>query len=86
MIPLLALSIPGDVVTAVLLGALMVHGLTPGPLLFQNHIHEVYGIYTSLAFCSVTLLVLGLLAFKAFSFLMSFPRYFIFPAVVVFHA
>ena len=38
MIPLLALGVPGDVITGVMLGAFMIHGLTPGPLLFQNNL------------------------------------------------
>ncbi len=68
MIPLLALSIPGDLVTAVLLGALMIHGLTPGPLLFQTHMDVVYGIYMTLALSSIVLLFIGLLSFKFFGF------------------
>ena len=42
MIPLLALGIPGDVITAVILGAFMVHGLRPGPMLFQQNIDLIY--------------------------------------------
>ena len=38
LIPLLALGIPGDVITAIILGAFMVHGLRPGPLLFQENL------------------------------------------------
>lgn len=83
MIPLLALSIPGDLVTAVLLGALMIHGLTPGPLLFQTHMDVVYGIYMTLALSSIVLLFIGLLSFKFFGFLTKMPRYVIFPIVVV---
>src|SRR5699024_11547250 len=37
LVPLLTLGIPGDVITAVLLGALMIQGLTPGPMLFVNN-------------------------------------------------
>jgi putative tricarboxylic transport membrane protein len=39
LIPLLALGIPGDVITAIILGAFMIHGLQPGPLMFVRLIH-----------------------------------------------
>src|SRR5699024_1324581 len=48
LIPLLTLGIPGDVITAVMLGALMIQGLTPGPMLFTNNGDIVYGIFFSL--------------------------------------
>lgn len=48
LIPLLALGIPGDPVTAILLGALMIKGLQPGPLLFEESPVVVKGIYLSL--------------------------------------
>lgn len=44
LIPLLTLGVPGDTVTAVLLGALMIQGLTPGPMLLTEH-------YDLVAFC-----------------------------------
>ena len=44
--PLLALGLPGDVVTAVLMGGLMIQGLAPGPLLFQDHPEVVVGLFT----------------------------------------
>ncbi|MCL2000942.1 MAG: tripartite tricarboxylate transporter permease, partial [Planctomycetes bacterium] len=47
MIPMLALGIPGDVVTAALIGGLLLHGLQPGPLLFVEHPQFVYGVYLS---------------------------------------
>ena len=47
MIPMLALGIPGDIVTAALIGGLMLHGLQPGPLLFVDNPAFVNGIYIS---------------------------------------
>ena len=44
LIPLLTLGIPGDTVTAIILGGLMLHGIVPGPLLFQNNGELVYGL------------------------------------------
>ena len=64
LIPLLALGIPGDPVTAILLGGLMIHGLQPGPLLFQTNPVVVKGIYISLVLTYVVLLLFSLFSIK----------------------
>ena len=48
LVPMLTLGIPGDPVTAVMLGALTIQGLRPGPLLFEQHAPFVYGLFASL--------------------------------------
>ena len=53
MIPLLTLGIPGDGSTALLLGGFMLHGLQPGPLLFQNNGSIVYSIFASMLISTV---------------------------------
>src|SRR5699024_831634 len=58
LIPLLTLGIPGDTVTAMLLGGLLVQGLTPGPLLMTNNEDIVYGIYAALLVANVVMLIL----------------------------
>ncbi len=60
MIPLLTLGIPPSAPLAVLLGALMVHGLRPGPLLFQQNPDFVWGLIVSMYIGNVMLLVLNL--------------------------
>jgi len=60
LIPLMALGVPGDTITAVLMGALMVHGLTPGPLLFANDPTFVAWIYVAVFLALVATFVLGL--------------------------
>ena len=45
MVPLLCMGIPGNTVAAIFLGGLLVHGISPGPLIFQNSGEYVYGIY-----------------------------------------
>lgn len=62
MIPLLSLGIPGDVITAVILGAFMIHGLQPGPLLFQNNIDVIYALFIGLMLGSLALLLIGRIA------------------------
>ena len=60
LIPMISLGVPGDTITAVLMGALMVHGLTPGPLLFANNPTFVAWIYVSVLLALVATLILGL--------------------------
>ena len=83
MIPLLSLGIPGDVVTGVILGAFMFHGLTPGPLLFQDNLPFVYAIYIGIMASSAVLLVAGTVAIKGFSQITRIPARILFPAVLV---
>ena len=64
LIPLMTLGVPGDVLTAILLGALMIQGLTPGPLLFQEHGATVNGIFASFFVSNILILVVGLIAVR----------------------
>lgn len=64
LIPLMTLGVPGDVLTAILLGALMIQGLAPGPLLFQEHGATVSGIFGSFFIANILILILGLAAVR----------------------
>lgn len=59
LIPLLGLGIPGDVEAAILVGAFLIHGLAPGPLIFQEAPQVVYGLYVGLIFANFVLLFVG---------------------------
>ena len=83
MIPLLALGVPGDVVTAILLGGLMIHGLTPGPVLFQKHISIVYALFMGIALSSVLMLIAGKLCIKGFSKIAYIKKSILFPIVLI---
>lgn len=83
MVPLLTLGIPGDTTTAMLLGALTLHGLTPGPLLFQNQAPIVYGIFAAMLICSVIMLFMEFFGLRAFVKLLSIPKYILLPCVFV---
>ena len=83
MIPLLSLGIPGDVVTGVILGAFMFHGLTPGPLLFQENLNFVYAIYIGIMVSSLILFGAGVVAIKGFAQITRIPSRILFPAVLV---
>lgn len=67
MIPMLTLGVPGDAVTAVLLGALTIHGFQPGPLLFRDHLEIVYPIFAGMILCQLALLMVGLAGARLFS-------------------
>jgi putative tricarboxylic transport membrane protein len=64
LVPLLALGIPGSNSTAIMLGALVIHNISPGPLLFQNSPEIPYGIFTSLFAANFFMLIIGYLAIK----------------------
>lgn len=57
MIPLLALGIPGEALTAMMLSVFYVHNVVPGPQLFQNNIDLVYGLYFALIALNIIVLV-----------------------------
>ena len=81
LIPLMTLGVPGDVLTAILLGALMIQGLTPGPLLFQEQGALVYSIFISLLLANVFMLVLGMASVRVFSKIVSIPGGILMPLV-----
>jgi putative tricarboxylic transport membrane protein len=83
LIPMLVFGIPGDVVTAVLMGAFIAQGLTPGPLLFINHGPVIYGLYALLIVTNIALIFFGLVAIRAFSKLLLFPQAYVFSSVTV---
>lgn len=83
LIPMLIFGIPGDVVTAVLIGAFIAQGVTPGPLLFTNHASLVYGLFMLLVFTNIALIFVGLLSIRSFGPVVRIPSSLLMPAVVV---
>jgi len=83
LIPLLSLGIPGDVITAIIIGAFMVHDLTPGPLLFLNNADIVYALFIGLIASSLLLLVIGSVAIRAFRYIADVPPNLLFPGILV---
>jgi putative tricarboxylic transport membrane protein len=84
LIPLLTLGIPGDIGAAVLLGAFMIQGLHPGPMLFQENIVTVYAIFMALMTANVFNFVIGMIYIKFASKVVLIPKGYIFPAVLAF--
>ncbi len=83
MVPTLALGIPGSGTTAVILGALLVHGLRPGPFLFQEQPMFLYGIFAAMLIANLIFLVVGLGGAKLFARITLIPRTFLWPAVYI---
>lgn len=84
MIPMLTLSIPGDDVTALLFGAFLIQGITPGPTIFFEHTQVIYGIFAGFLITDLVLLVLARIGFKFWTKVASVPHYYIFPCVTIF--
>lgn len=83
LIPLMTLGIPGDGVTALLLGAFMVHGIAPGPLLFRNYGDLVYTIFVACIIASFLMVVLEWYGLRIFSKVLKVPRHILLPIVFV---
>ncbi|GIN63353.1 C4-dicarboxylate ABC transporter permease [Robertmurraya siralis] len=83
MIPLLTLGIPGDAVTAVLLGALMVQGLQPGPMLFETNGPIVYTLFVGMLLANVFMLFIGLAGIRLFTKVLLIPKAVLIPMIIV---
>jgi putative tricarboxylic transport membrane protein len=74
MMHLFALGIPGSGATAVMLGAFLLHGIQPGPMLFTKTPEAVYTIFMGFAICNLIMIPAGLICAKFFSELMKVPE------------
>ncbi len=83
LIPLLALGVPGDVITAIIMGAFMIHGLQPGPMMFILNVDIIYGLFIGLIVSSVFLFFIGSVAIRGFKYVADIPRGVLFPAVLI---
>lgn len=83
LIPLMTLGIPGDSVTAILLGALMIQGLTPGPMLLVENFSLLSFFLWILILANIALLAFGLLGTKFFPYILSVPSKILVPFVMV---
>jgi len=81
MVPLLSLGIPGDVITAVMLGALLLIGIRPGPLLFREHPEIINSIFAGMLLANVLILLLGILSVRLFPQVLRTPAAILFPII-----
>lgn len=82
-IPMLTLGIPGDAITAIMISALTIHGLRPGPNLMTTTPHLFWLIVGCLMFASIFLLVFGLTGIKAFTKIVEIPKGILMPLILI---
>jgi len=74
LIPVLAFGIPGSNSAAILLGGLLLHGLAPGPQLFERSPHVVYGLFAGLVVANMAMLILGYFTIRQCVWLVNRPK------------
>ncbi len=74
MVPLLALGIPGSATTAVLIGAMMIHDLTPGPQLFLGSPDMIYAIFAAMLVAQFVLLLAGIVGGRLWVMVANIPK------------
>ena len=85
-IPMLTLGIPGDAVTAIIIGALFIHGLKPGPLLLSDTPHLFWFLVGNLTLANLFLLVFGLTGIRIFTKIVECPRAILIPLIIILSA
>ncbi|MEV8468901.1 tripartite tricarboxylate transporter permease [Fluviibacterium sp. DFM31] len=84
LVPMLTLGIPGDGSTAIMLGAMVMHGLTPGVSLMRDDPHIVYGLLAALLIATVFMFIIAWTAIGSFVFVLQRERSVLFPFILVF--
>jgi TctA family transporter len=82
-IPMLTMGIPGSTTMAVILGAMMIHGITPGPLMIQEHPDVFWGLIASFWIGNVLLLVLNIPLVGLWVCILQVPYHLLYPVIVV---
>ncbi len=82
LIPLFTLGIPGNVAAALLIGAFVIHGMIPGPLMFEKNAQFIYSIYGSLIVANLFLLGAGLVGLRMFCQVVQTPPAILYPIVI----
>ena len=82
MIPLLTLGIPGSGTTAILMGALIMYNVQPGPLLFTDHPQVAWGLIASMFVGNIMLLILNMPLVRVFAKIISTPPKYLLPIII----
>lgn len=83
IIPMVALGIPGDTATAMLIGGLMIHGIDAGPLLMTNHPELVYCFFGVLLLGAVLVLAIQFFGMRSFPYILRTPTCYLYAAILV---
>lgn len=84
LVPLLTLGIPGDTVTAMLIGGLMIHGISPGPLMFTQNVDIVYSIFITMMIGSLIMLIVEFYGLPFFTSLLKINKAYLLPGIFLF--
>ncbi len=84
LIPVFAIGLPGSLSTALLMGAFMLHGITPGPFLLRDDAPLVYGIFMAMIMASLLLLIVGYVGQRFFTKIILVGDRVILPIIVFF--
>ena len=83
LIPLLTFGVPGDAVTAVMLGTFTAQGLQPGPLLFRDHPEVIYGLYVTMFVAGLVMFVTATLTIRLWVKVLEIPKEYLYPIIGV---
>lgn len=83
LLPMLTLGVPGDAATAVLMGALTIHNLQPGPMLFQERPDLVHQIFAGMIAANIAFVIVGLLGARLFARVVRVDRRILVPVVIL---
>jgi TctA family transporter len=83
-VPALVFGIPGDSITAIVIGILFMKGLRPGPMIFQQQPELVYAVYISFIIANILMVPFGYLTIKVSGTMLKVPRNILMPAILMF--
>lgn len=83
IIPMMALGIPGDSITAMLLTGLMIHGLQPGPLMITSNPEISYLVFAGVLVCAVIVLIMQLLTKRWFPLILKIPYHYLYSCILI---
>lgn len=83
MIPMLSLGVPGDAVTAILLGAFVIQGIQPGPMLYVENLGTVYSVFSSMIVANIAMLIVGLIGIRFFTKAITVRKSILLPTIFV---
>lgn len=81
-IPMLTLGVPGSGTTAVMMGALTLYNITPGPVLFEQQPALVWGLIASLLVANIILLIMNIPMVRLFASILSIPPWLLVPSII----
>jgi putative tricarboxylic transport membrane protein len=82
-IPMLTLGIPGDAVTAIMIGAMYIHGLNPGPLMMKESSDVFWYIIGAMFIGNIFLLIFGFTGIKLFTKIVEVPKHILMPIIII---